>query len=135
MKKALMALAAGLLLQGNAHAGCEFKWTHYGDNKVRDLVAQHIGSHVTDEYCTRFNRDNELVIQFSAYLMPNMAAGHASVGIRKRDSYVLPIMTYSSLSTDTDGRTLGAANDLAARATFRALDNLMSELRSYKVGR
>lgn len=133
MKKTLAALALGCLLQANANAGCRFNWHHYGDNTIRDLVAEKIGAHVTNEYCTLFGDKFEIVIQFNAYTLPKMVAGHATVGIRKKGSKAVPAQTLTMLATDSDGRTSGAANNEAVRATLAAVDNLMSELRTYKV--
>ena len=131
MKKvSLITLLLGLSLQSEA---CTFSWTTYGDNTIRSLVAKEIGSHVTEEYCQKFNKNHQIVIEFNAYVLRNMVAGHARVGIRKRGSNVLPVESYASLTTDTNGRTQGAANDEAARATLNAIDDLMSEIRSYKV--
>lgn len=133
MKKTLAVLALCMLFQGTANAGCRFSWYSYGDTTLRDLVDQQIGGHIPDAYCEMYADKYQIVVQFNAYTLSNMAAGHAIVGIRKKGSKVLPVENYSILSTDTKGRTAGAANNLAVDATLSALDNLMSELRSYKV--
>lgn len=133
MKKTLAALALCVLFQGNANAGCKFSWAHYGDNTIRDLVARQIGNHIPETYCDIYGDKYQIVLQFHAYTLPNMVAGHAIVGIRKKGSKAVPGEYYSAIKTDTSGRTTGAANDQAVQATLKALDNLMSELRSYEV--
>jgi hypothetical protein len=132
MKKILAALVLCICYQGSANAGCKFSWHHYGDNTLRDLVAQEIGGHVSDTYCAMFGDKYEIVVQFNAYTLSNMVAGHSIVGIRKKGSKSVPSENYSALVTDTSGRTAGAANNKAVQATLSALDDLMSELRSYK---
>lgn len=132
IKKAAACFFASSSLVGTAGA-CQFSWFHIGDESTKTLISQEIGAHVTDEYCVRFNKNNQLFIQSSAYALTNMAAGHAIVGIRPRGSKAHPIETFTMLSTDTDGRTSGDAQRLAVRATVKAIDNLMSELNTYKV--
>jgi hypothetical protein len=130
MKKMIAALAISALAVGNASA-CKFTWYHYGDESTKMLIGQDIGSHVTDEYCAKFNAKNELFVQSTAYTLSNMTAGHSIVGIRPRGSKTHPGDTYTMLSTDTNGRTSGEAQRLAVKATLKAIDNLMSELATY----
>lgn len=132
MKKTLITLALSSFLLGNANA-CNFDWSHYGDDNLRDMIASQIGYHITEEYCLKFNQKNELFVMFNAYPLNNMAAGHATVGIRKRGSKETPVRTYSHITTDIAGRTLGEAKTMALRATLYAIDDLMSELGTYKV--
>ncbi|MBA5636428.1 hypothetical protein H3H37_05110 [Duganella sp. LX20W] len=132
MKKQIAALLISVLSMAHASA-CTFTWHHYGEESTRSLINPDIGSHVTDAYCAKFNAKNELFVQTSTYVMNNMAAGHAIVGIRPKGSNAHPIETFTMLSTDTNGRTSGDAQALAVRATLKAMDNLMSELQTYKV--
>jgi hypothetical protein len=132
LKKVLAFLAMSFAVAGNAHA-CQFSWYHYGEDSTRALIAQEIGSHVSDEYCARFNAKHQLFIQSTAYVLNNVVIGHSIVGIRPRGSKVHPAETFTMVSYDTAGRTSGDAQRLAVRATVRALDNLMSELKTYKV--
>lgn len=132
----LALLAATLLGSGSALAGCRFSWHHYGDSAIRDRVAQSIGTHISDEYCAKFNAGHEIVLQFHSYQMKNsQCVGHAIAAIRKRNSDVLPVQNFSSVVTDGKCNTFGQANDLAAEASLSAVDNLMSELSTYKVSR
>ena len=132
MKKVIVTLALSVLGMGQASA-CNFSWHHYGEEAVRKIVAKDIGAHVSDQYCAKFNAKNELFIEFSSYVLRDMVAGHAVVGIRPRNSTAHPVETFSMLSTDTALRTSGDAQRQAARATIKALDNLMSELDNYKI--
>lgn len=132
MKKVIVTLALSVLGMGNASA-CNFSWHHYGDEALRNLVAKEIGKHVSDQYCAKFNAKNELFIEFSSYVVRDMVAGHAIVGIRPRNSTAHPLETFTMLATDTALRTSGDAQRQAVIATLSALDNLMSELDNYKI--
>jgi hypothetical protein len=133
LKKGLASLAMFFATVSSANA-CQFSWYHYGDDSTRALIAQKIGDHVTNEYCARFNAKHQLFIQSSAYTMSAMTIGHAVVGIRPRGSKVHPTETFTMVSYDAGGRTSGDAQRLAVRATLLAVDNLMSELKTYTVG-
>jgi len=133
LKKALAFLAMSFAVAGNANA-CQFSWYHYGDDSTRALIAKEIGSHISNEYCARFNAKHQLFIQSTAYTLTNMGIGHAIVGIRPRDTRIHQTETFTMVSYDAAARTSGDAQRLAVRATLLALDNLMSELKTYKVG-
>lgn len=134
IKKSVLIFVTTAALFGNAQA-CTFHWETYGNTDIHELLSSKIAGHVTDEYCAKFNRDNELVIQFQSYVLPNMVVGTASVGIRKKHSTYLPVNTFSGVSVDTDSSNLttGHAYDVAVRASLNAIDDLMSALRTYQI--
>ena len=133
MKKYLAVAALGALLVGNANAVCRFSWFHYGTDSVQARIAKDIESHITDEYCAKFAAQHQLVVQTNYYTFSNMVIGHSIVGIRKKGTKTLPSDRLSAVFHDTGGRTTGEAQATAVRATFDALDNLMSDLQSYRV--
>jgi hypothetical protein len=126
-------LMAMVLSAAGAAQACTFHWEHYGENDVMTLIGNQVGSHVTDEYCRRFNAKYELVITTNYYTNSSYIAGHATVGIRPRKSSVQPVNTYSQLITDTAKTTTGDAKKLVAEAAILAIDDLMSSLQTYKV--
>lgn len=126
-------LGAFLSIAAVNASACTFSWQSYGDDAIRERLSTKIGSHVTDQYCNKYNKTHQIVVQYNAYTLRNMCVGHASVSIRKRDTKTMQVTTRSAVVTDTDCRTSGGANDLAAQASLNALDDLMSELDTWKV--
>ncbi|XLZ70079.1 hypothetical protein ABT364_26685 [Massilia sp. SR12] len=127
MLGAILSVAA---LNANA---CTFSWHTYGDDAIREKLSAKIGAHVPDQYCNKFNKNHEIVLQYNAYILRNMCVAHAIASIRKRGTETLQAKTRSAVITDTECRTSGAANDLAVQASLNALDDLMSELDTWKV--
>lgn len=126
-------LGTALTLAAMNASACTFTWHTYGDNAIRSRMEEKIGSHVPEQYCKKFNKDHQIVIQFNAYTLNNMCVGHAIASIRKRGTETLQVNTRNAVITDTNCRTSGGANELAAQASLNALDDLMSELDSWKV--
>jgi hypothetical protein len=124
--------AVALSCAGTAQA-CTFHWEHYGEDDVMALIRNEVGSHVTDEYCKRFNAKYELVITTNYYTNSSYIAGHATVGMRPRKSDIQPVSTYSQLLTDTAKSTIGDARKIVTEAAMLAVDDLMSSLQTYKV--
>jgi len=132
VKKKLLLAALLAVMADSASAACTFRWSHYGENPIRDLVAKQIGSYVTDKYCQKFNAGHEIVVQFNAYTLRDMCVGHAIVSMRKRGTKTLPVHTFSYVAADTACRTNDGARALAADAAFSGVKDLMSNLDSYK---
>ncbi|WP_374580594.1 hypothetical protein [Pseudoduganella sp.] len=126
-------LGAALTLAAMNASACTFSWHTYGDNAIRSRMEDKIGAHVPEQYCKKFNKDHQIVVQFNAYTLSNMCVGHAIVSLRKRGTTTLQVNTRNSVITDTNCRTSGGANELAAQASLSALDDLMSELDTWTV--
>ena len=116
-----------------AYAGCTFQWHTYGDNQIRDIVSQRIGSYVPDEYCKKFNKSHEIVIIFDAFTLRDMCVGYATVSLRKRGSETQQKSRNSAVTTNTNCRSMDGAYELAAQSSLDALKSLMANLSSIKV--
>ncbi len=113
------------LLIGASGQACQFSWRHVGEVhfKVGDVIAQE----VTDDWCKRFStKDARIVIITDTYYSSNRGLGHASVGVVKANSQAVPVRRFSAYSTDTNAKTLGAAEKLTEDAIRSALQDLMS---------
>ena len=133
MKKKMIA-AIGLALIttcGAATAGCQFKWSHYGPDQINKLIAQSIGTKVTDNFCARFNKTHEIVIISDAYSGPKRTLAHVAVGLRKRGVEDMPTKRHTAYKFEDGNFVVGKSYELAAGLAVDTVMDVMSDMDSY----
>lgn len=127
--KSYILLAATLTgLSATASAGCTFQWQHYGEPAVFKLIQNGIGEKVTDEYCARFNKQNEIVILTSEYTDNNRTLVHVVAGLRKRGSKDVPKYRRSGYQFEDGNFVIGKGYEMSAKLALDTVMDIMSSL-------
>lgn len=124
--KCLAVLLSGMFTS-SAWAGCSFSWQNYGDNSIKNLVAQGIGSHVHDDFC-RYAKSYEIVLTFDAFTLGKGCVGYASAGLRKKGSDKMIVRRSSAVVSNTECSGSPQAEKMAAESALDAVDRVMGNL-------
>lgn len=127
--KCLAVILSGIFTS-SAWASCNFNWQSYGDNSIKNLVAQEIGSHVPDDFC-RYAKSHEIVFTFDAFTLGKGCVGYASAGLRKRGSKTMIIKRSSAVVSNTECSGSPQAVKMAAESALDAVDQVMNNLPSH----
>jgi hypothetical protein len=119
-------LVAGLFTS-SAWSGCQFSWSHYGSNEIRNIVRKNIGSEIPDKFCP-YAKDYEVVIVFDSFMGSNGCTGYATAGLRKNKSKKMVIRRSSRTRYDTSCSTYEYSVELAADAAVQAVGDVMTSM-------
>ena len=113
-----------------AHAECNFRWHHYGDEGVRARIAEKIGAAIPDTFC-KYTNEYELVLITADFSNSKMSQGFATMGLRKRGSNEIPARRHNATRWETGNFTAAYAKDLTANAAIDAVTEVMDDIPAY----
>lgn len=133
MKKIISGMAA-LLFVISAQAqtkSCDFSWVFYGDDLVlRDKISTDLHSEVTREFCEKFAKNVELVVQAKISESGGKPTGYSSVSMRYKGTRTQQQIFYTHTETSSFlfSGSKTRAWDNAVKATLLATAELMENL-------
>ncbi|MGV3468130.1 hypothetical protein [Limnobacter sp.] len=112
---------------GNANAGCKFSWHHYGDESIKERIGKKIGAEVTDAFC-KYAKKYEIVIMTSNFTNQTLALGHATVGLRKKGTDIVPLVRMTSYRSADGNYVMAYGYELASNAAIDGVIEVMADL-------
>lgn len=134
--KTIISGAVAFLFAVSAQAQtkpCDFSWAFYGDDLIlRDKIATDLHSEVTREFCEKFAKNVELVVQAKISESGGNPTGYSSVSMRYKGTTTQQqvVYTYTETSSFLLGGSKNRAWDNAVKATLLATAVLMENLNS-----